>query len=176
MELHHAEYRGLVAFLGAFMSSDMDVSLALEYMDAGSLEDVMRMSQSKMSRTPLNQPHANKTSTKGIHDNDQTRVDHGNHADGDGLGRTPIPMGALGKIAADVLMGLMTMHNAKTVHRDIKPANILVSSAGQAKLSDFGIAATREHTLAQCQTYAGTVTYMSPERIHNLPYGPPVRA
>eukprot|EP00879_Flechtneria_rotunda_P015239 GHRR01015930.1.p1 GENE.GHRR01015930.1~~GHRR01015930.1.p1 ORF type:complete len:285 (+),score=79.01 GHRR01015930.1:658-1512(+) len=42
--------------------------------------------------------------------------------------------------------------------------------SGEAKLSDFGISATVDHTLAQCMTYAGTVTYMSPERLENKPY------
>lgn len=34
------------------------------------------------------------------------------------------------------------------VHRDIKPANILMGMNGEAKLSDFGISATVDHTNA----------------------------
>lgn len=34
------------------------------------------------------------------------------------------------------------------MHRDIKPANILLSSAGRAKIADFGISAFVDHTLA----------------------------
>ena len=60
-------------------------------------------------------------------------------AEHNGAGGT-IPEPILGKITADVLEGLWSMHQKHTVHRDIKPANILVSSLGQAKLSDFGIA------------------------------------
>lgn len=83
-------------------------------------------------------------------------------------GQVPEPI--LGKITWDVLEGLLHMAAKHTVHRDIKPANILVSSLGQAKLSDFGIAKSNDNTLAQCITYAGTVTYMSPERINSKPY------
>ena len=34
------------------------------------------------------------------------------------------------------------------MHRDIKPANILLSLGGEAKISDFGISAFVDNTLA----------------------------
>ncbi len=42
---------------------------------------------------------------------------------------------------SDLLRGLEYIHFQQVVHRDIKPSNILVSKAGRAKLSDFGVAA-----------------------------------
>jgi len=136
LALYQRELPGLVSFMGAFLSGEESVTLALEYMDGGSLADLLERQR----------------------------------ASGKGKG---IPEPALGKCAADVLAGLATMHARRTVHRDLKPANVLVSTLGQAKLSDFGIARVNESTLAQCNTYAGTVTYMSPERINSQPYGAP---
>eukprot|EP00995_Heteronema_vittatum_P012489 NODE_83_length_1997_cov_68.260780_g63_i0.p3 GENE.NODE_83_length_1997_cov_68.260780_g63_i0~~NODE_83_length_1997_cov_68.260780_g63_i0.p3 ORF type:complete len:180 (-),score=63.72 NODE_83_length_1997_cov_68.260780_g63_i0:17-556(-) len=58
-----------------------------------------------------------------------------------------------------------------TIHRDLKPANILLNSRGEVKIGDFGIA-TYDRTLGH-STGVGTTTYMSPERIQGLKYGPP---
>jgi len=53
------------------------------------------------------------------------------------------------------------------MHRDIKPANILLSSRGEIKLSDFGIASlmSGSTTIKMADTSVGTFKYMSPERL-----------
>lgn len=38
------------------------------------------------------------------------------------------------------LSGLEFLHTNCIVHRDLKPENILVTSSGQVKLADFGLA------------------------------------
>jgi serine/threonine protein kinase len=81
-----------------------------------------------------------------------------------------LPEDVMAHITAKLLHGLVFMHAKHMVHRDIKPANILMSLSGDAKLSDFGIAAQVDHTLQNCKTFTGTVTYMSPERLEGKPY------
>jgi serine/threonine protein kinase len=63
-------------------------------------------------------------------------------------------------ITAQVLDALAYAHERGIVHRDIKPANILIDSAGNARVSDFGIAAL----VGAADTFgAGTPRYMAPE-------------
>lgn len=83
----------------------------------------------------------------------------------------PLPVGA--RILVDALAGLHAVHELvdehgialHAVHRDFSPHNVLVSVDGTTKLTDFGVAKTRDKLL---QTASGLVKgklpYMSPEQ------------
>lgn len=82
----------------------------------------------------------------------------------------PIPETVLASMAFQILWGLAYLKHEKRVHRDIKPSNILINSRGEVKVTDFGISAELQSTIAMCGTFVGTFKYMSPERIRNEPY------
>lgn len=67
-----------------------------------------------------------------------------------------------------VVSALCKAYELNIVHRDIKPENIMLSSSGEIKVADFGLArmkTTDAHTLTQVGVAMGTPLYMSPEQI-----------
>jgi serine/threonine protein kinase len=55
------------------------------------------------------------------------------------------------------------MHAQNIVHRDIKPENIMLSTSGEIKLIDFGLAKKQVKETKKLKTIAGTPYYMAPE-------------
>jgi serine/threonine-protein kinase len=93
------------------------------------------------------------------------------HVDGrllkDIVAEGPLDPAEAGRIVDGILVALEYSHRAGVVHRDIKPGNVMVTSSGQVKVMDFGIAraiSDSSATIAQTSAILGTAQYFSPEQ------------
>jgi serine/threonine-protein kinase len=67
--------------------------------------------------------------------------------------------------AHQICEGLDTAYKHGVVHRDIKPQNIVINSKDAVKITDFGLARSRETvTLTQSNVFMGTAYYIPPEQ------------
>ncbi|TPW77857.1 Stk1 family PASTA domain-containing Ser/Thr kinase [Schumannella soli] len=83
------------------------------------------------------------------------------------IAKGPVAPAEAVRIIDGVLTALEYSHRAGVVHRDIKPGNIMVTSNGQVKVMDFGIARAISEstaTIAQTSAILGTAQYFSPEQ------------
>ena len=81
-------------------------------------------------------------------------------------------------VAAEIAAGLEYLHALGDddgrplglVHRDVSPSNVLVSTSGEVKLSDLGIAkATHLQGITRGNVTKGKYAYMSPEQVSGRP-------
>ena len=81
--------------------------------------------------------------------------------------RGAIPIPEVATLVGQIAGALDATHRAGLVHLDVKPANVIVDQAGNAKLTDFGIArAARD---SEERELVGTARYIAPERIAGRP-------
>jgi serine/threonine-protein kinase len=73
------------------------------------------------------------------------------------------------RIMGEVCAGLAYSHQRGVVHRDIKPGNIMMTTDGQVKIADFGIARLENSSMTQVGTLIGTPSYMAPEQFRGEP-------
>ena len=145
----------LVGLVGSFYDRQAgEITMVLEYMDRGSLIDLMNHhSETVSSSVPPS--ISNTQEALSVHP------------------WPALPEPAVASIAFQMLWGIAYLHYENVIHRDIKPANVLVNSEGQVKLSDFGIISRRGENANQdgmnC-TVVGTTRYMSPERLRARAY------
>lgn len=99
-------------------------------------------------------------------------ADLARHLDG------PLPEPLALHIVHELALGLAYLHAATDtrglplgiVHRDVGPANVLVSTTGDVKLGDFGIAkATALADLTAAGARKGRYAYMAPEQLAGEP-------
>ena len=95
------------------------------------------------------------------------------------LARGALPVSRALQLARQMARGMEAAHAAGIVHRDLKPANVMIDTAGDVKILDFGLAKVfaedepearglDDPTLTTDRTRAGvvlgTAAYMSPEQ------------
>jgi serine/threonine-protein kinase len=76
-----------------------------------------------------------------------------------------LPLERQVEIMARMCEGLAFAHARGIVHRDIKPANLFITTDGQIKILDFGVARIASSKLTRSGFIVGTPDYMSPEQV-----------
>ena len=66
-------------------------------------------------------------------------------------------------VTRQMCLGLSYLHRNRVIHRDLKAGNVLLTTAGQVKLADFGVSAKNKEDNQKRDTFIGTPYWMAPE-------------
>jgi len=162
--------------------------VAIKMLPQGLAADVSRMQRFEQEArllASLNHPHI--ATIHGFHEDAGGRFLAMELVEGEDLSeriaRESIPLERVIEIATQIAEALEVAHSQGVIHRDLKPANIKLTSTGQVKVLDFGLAKAlsidpasgssagdpaHSPTMTSAGTLAGmiigTAAYMSPEQ------------
>lgn len=191
-----SRYR-IVSKLGAggmgevYLAQDTKLNrrVALKILPAGvwgHQERIRRFEQEAKAASALNHPNIIT-----IHEIDQTESVYfiaAEFIDGETLRQrmktTPMKLGQIIEVAAQVANALSVAHAAGIIHRDIKPDNVMIRRDGIVKVLDFGLAKLSEPEapanesigsqvetrlqVTEAGVVMGTAIYMSPEQARGV--------
>jgi tRNA A-37 threonylcarbamoyl transferase component Bud32 len=82
----------------------------------------------------------------------------------------PLPLPQVIALIEQAALALDYAHTLGVIHCDIKPANFIVTTEGELKLTDFGIAKRADDPrITQEGEWKGTIYYMSPKQVTQQP-------
>ena len=76
----------------------------------------------------------------------------------------PLDQARVVDLGRQILEAAGFAHRHGVIHRDFKPHNVIVDEAGQAKVTDFGIARAGASEMTETGSIMGTAQYLSPEQ------------
>lgn len=78
----------------------------------------------------------------------------------------PLHPGDAAEIIRQAASGLQETQRAGVVHRDVKPSNLVLTSTGEVKVTDFGLAKALQEDMSITATgvFVGTPDYLAPEQ------------